>query len=105
LGTIGKNNLLVAPRFGPRVRLRALLIDCDLPTMPVVSYDPCNGCDAPCQQVCPKAAFASRSFCRDTCLEKMNDDETEALLAAEKDDKPMVIAYCRACELACPIGR
>ena len=30
LGVIGRNNLLITPRFGPRVRLRALLVDMDL---------------------------------------------------------------------------
>jgi len=105
LGTIGKNNLLITPRFGPRIRLRSLLIDYDLPASPALDFDPCDGCDMPCHRVCPKTAFASGSFCRDSCLAKMDDDESEAMLSAEAGDKQMVIAYCRECELACPIGR
>ena len=31
LGCIGKNNLLVTPQFGPRQRLRVLLVDAELP--------------------------------------------------------------------------
>ena len=32
LGCIGKNNILVTPEFGPRVRLRALTLDIELPS-------------------------------------------------------------------------
>ncbi len=35
LGALGKNNLLITPDFGPRVRLRAFMIDIDVePTWP-----------------------------------------------------------------------
>lgn len=56
-GCIGKNNLLVTPEFGPRVRVSALLFDEALPPTGPVIYDPCNGCDEPCRQACPRNAF------------------------------------------------
>lgn len=104
LGTLGRNNLVVTPAFGPRVRLRALLIDADLPGNDPLPYHPCVNCDMPCLEACPQAAFASGAFSRDCCLEKMNADETAALIAAEAESQPMVITYCRACEMACPVG-
>ena len=45
LGVVGKNNLLVTPEYGPRVRLRALLLD---------RYVECTG---------PLAGFFGRSAC------------------------------------------
>jgi len=35
LGTIGMNNLLITPEFGPRVRLRALLLDVKGDVVPI----------------------------------------------------------------------
>jgi len=52
LGTIGRNNLLITPEFGPRVRLRALLAGVDLPPTGPAGFDPCEGCPAPCLTDC-----------------------------------------------------
>jgi epoxyqueuosine reductase len=63
LGCIGRNNLLVTREYGPRVRLRALTLDVDvpstgpLPSSGALGFDPCEGCDAPCLQACPQGAF------------------------------------------------
>lgn len=57
LGCIGLNNLLVTPDFGPRVRLRALLVDASLPSTGPIAFDPCQGCDAPCRVACPQGVF------------------------------------------------
>jgi hypothetical protein len=36
LGTIGKNNLVITPEYGPHVRLKAMFLDVDLePTGPI----------------------------------------------------------------------
>ena len=60
LGIIGANNLLITPQFGPRVRLRALFLDCELaaPTGPL-NFSPCDGCNQPCWEACPQQAFVS----------------------------------------------
>jgi epoxyqueuosine reductase len=58
LGCIGRNNLLVTPAHGPRVRLRALTLDVELPPTGPVAFDPCSTCDAPCRAACPQGAFS-----------------------------------------------
>lgn len=123
LGCIGKNNILVTPQFGPRVRLRALTLDVALPATGPTGFDPCRQCDAPCRRACPQGAFArqvydsrhygqdrlpgrSGVFSRPACNIQMQADETGAT-AQQVDgfDTPVrVIRYCRACELACPVG-
>jgi len=42
LGCIGKNNLLLTPEYGSRVRLRAFTIDLVLPSTGPLPFDPCE---------------------------------------------------------------
>lgn len=124
LGCIGKNNLLVTPEYGPRVRLRALTLDAFFPATGPAGFDPCMGCDAPCRQSCPQSAFdaqvyktedggpdrlpgRSGVFSRPLCSIQMEKDIAAAEeKKIEPDDKPVkVIKYCRSCEFACPVGR
>lgn len=108
LGVMGRNNLLITPDFGPRVRLRALLLDAGLPpTGPLVGFDPCTGCEAPCLSACPQEAFGGGSYRRERCQRQMQTDEANPIALRS----PVVgmgtkfkVAYCRLCELACPVG-
>ena len=62
LGSIGRNNLLLTPEFGPRMRLRALLIEAELAPTGPVPFDPCAGCAEYCRRVCPRDAFTLPQF-------------------------------------------
>jgi epoxyqueuosine reductase len=110
LGVIGKNNLLVTPEYGTRVRLRGMFIEAELePTGPLVGFDPCTGCDMPCHRACPRDAFRSGSFERAYCKEE-NDDRyaNEELIEGSImgiEEASMVMKPCRYCELACPIAQ
>ena len=124
LGTIGKNNLLVTPEYGPRIRVLALLLDAELkPTGPVI-YDPCDGCDEPCRKACPTNAFGQAVhspvdmgmvtlpgrdgfYDRDTCrLEtEKNVAEKEAIELDGYKEKVVAIKFCRRCEISCPVGK
>ena len=103
LGVIGKNNLLITPEFGPRVRLKAMAIETELPpTEGRANFDPCSSCAAPCWAACPQAAFASGRYDRSRCEIQMKIDESTPLKPADPDGYN--ISYCRLCEMACPIG-
>jgi epoxyqueuosine reductase len=108
LGTIGANNLLLTPEFGPRVRLRALSLDVELtPTRPI-DFSPCDTCDRPCWRVCPQQAFVSGSYSKSMCNKQMKVDEANRVSiknAESGDGSGAYIKYCRACELACPVAR
>lgn len=108
LGAIGKNNLMITPQFGPRVRLCALLLDVELgPTGPI-DFTPCEACDMPCRDVCPQMAFASGSYVKALCNEQMKKDEANKVIFKEVDNDhspTMLVKYCRACELSCPVAR
>lgn len=108
LGVIGKNNLLVSPRFGPRLRLRALFLDLpvDMP-LPEAGFDPCGSCDAPCLSHCPQEAFRDGRYTVERCRRQMRIDQrrrepatNENLGVAGKYLKQV----CRVCELSCPLA-
>jgi epoxyqueuosine reductase len=108
IGIIGANNLLVTPAFGPRVRLRALLLEVELPPTGAIDFSPCDACDKPCLQACPKQAFASGVYSKHQCQLQMDEDERNRVLVANvggRDLRLSYVKYCRACELACPVGQ
>jgi len=108
LGTIGKNNLVVTPEFGPRVRFRALLLDADIVPTGAIDFAPCSSCDMRCGQACPQKAFKNGSYSRAACNKQMKKDETYKTIfekIAVCVNRRKKIKYCRACELACPVGR
>jgi epoxyqueuosine reductase len=132
LGCIGKNNMLVTPELGPKVRLRALLLEKELTPTGPKDFDPCDGCKEFCRKACPQnayeeiilssdetgmAALPGREGCfsRTKCLTQMEKDcedsgiDDNQMLAPTIDVKDIgnvkhYIKYCRRCELACPVG-
>lgn len=104
LGIIGANNLLVTPELGPRVRLRALFLDIEVTSTEKREFSPCNACDMPCRQACPQNVFFSGSYNKNLCEKQMKMDEANRVIM-ESSSQKLWIKYCRACELACPIGK
>lgn len=101
LGVMGRNNLVVTPAFGPRIRLRVVLTTARLtPTEPLDDFTPCEGCAAFCRHACPQGAFRSGSYDQRCCLCQMWRDESGA-----RSNESGGITYCRLCELACPVGK
>lgn len=120
-GCIGKNNMLLNPSYGPRIRLRALFIDADIyPTGPI-SFDPCADCKVLCRSVCPENAMAKKApifksidfsdrlpgrdgfYNREICNIRMEKDVSESTDRSAGKKSP--IKYCRKCEFICPVGK
>jgi len=109
LGVIGRNNLLVTPEFGTRVRLRGMFLEAELEPTGPVDFDPCKGCDMPCHRACPRDAFRSGVYERALC--KLENDKREAngeiidgsIMGI--DEASRVVKPCRFCELACPVAQ
>jgi epoxyqueuosine reductase len=132
LGCIGRNNLLVTRELGPRVRLRAMLLEDELTPTGPIAFDPCEDCDEYCRKACPQNAldeivFSSGeqrtgslpgrdgSFSRTRCLIQMDKDNEDSEIdyskmvqfAWDTEEIPQAercARYCRQCELACPVG-
>jgi epoxyqueuosine reductase len=110
LGVMGKNNLLVTPQLGPRVRLRALLMEAEVEGAfrPLDGFSPCEECLEYCRRACPQSAFASGRYDRPSCERQMHRDEAHPQTGetAERYGLPdRFVVYCRRCERACPVGR
>jgi epoxyqueuosine reductase len=109
LGVVGKNNLLITPQYGPRVRLRAIQLNLPIHCERALDgFAPCDTCDGPCLQACPQNAFQEGSYKRKRCQRQMRKDETHPIIR----QSPVVgmppefrIVYCRQCEFFCPVGQ
>jgi len=108
IGIIGRNNLLLHPEWGPRIRLRAMLMEGDFqPTEALSGFDPCETCELFCQKACPMKAFPEGEYHRSKCAKQMNADVHNKVPEGEigeNGNRNSVIKYCRMCELSCPVG-
>ena len=120
LGCIGRNNLLITPGFGPRIRLRALLLEAGLRSTGPIGFAPCTGCDIHCRNVCPEKSMSEKrsvpdgievselpardgAYDRELCGHQMDED------IRQSENKGGVntgvpVKYCRKCEFICPVG-
>ncbi len=124
LGCIGKNNMLISRRFGPRIRLRVMLMDVDLPSTGQSDFDPCKDCKEYCKKVCPRNVFDKKIYSeknfkhnkmpgrdgdydRIACNIQMENNIADIKSAEDKKENRSAyeIKYCRQCELICPAGR
>lgn len=103
LGAIGKNNLVITPQYGPRIRFRALLLNQEAKATDSPAFNPCEGCAEPCRKACPVSAFQhtvysprtlgqsilpgiNGSYDRLTCNRKMGTDIEDAARLITADD-------------------
>ena len=102
LGCIGRNNMLITPELGPRVRLRGMLLEEDLTPTGPIGYDPCASCEEFCRKACPQNAFdrivlspaeagmdtlpgRDGRFSRARCTIQMDKDVEDSDLAVAKE--------------------
>ena len=60
LGTLGRNNLVLTPQFGPRNRFVSILTRAKLIADPLLKTDLCTKCDL-CHKMCPAQAWDCKS--------------------------------------------
>jgi len=108
IGIIGRNNLLLHPEWGPRIRLRSILIEGDFQTTKALEgFSPCETCEGFCQKDCPMQAFPQGKYSRSICVKQINanvENKVPDGEIGENGKRNLVIKYCRACELSCPVG-
>jgi epoxyqueuosine reductase len=103
IGIIGKNNLILTPEFGARVRLRGMFLDIDIEPAKQLEFAPCDDCNKPCFLACPQKAFRSGVYERKYCQVQMRLDEDNVKPLPDEPETDHV-RYCRACELSCPVA-
>ena len=109
LGVIGKNNLLVTPEYGTRVRLRGIFMEAELAPTGPLDFDPCSGCDRPCHRACPRNVFRSGTFERALCMKENDKRDADAEMLDGSimgiEEASEVSKPCRFCEFACPVAQ
>jgi len=98
LGCIGKNNLVITPGYGPRIRFRALLLDQEAEATGPFEFNPCEGCTQPCRKSCPIKAFQNTVYLADALgqskLPGINGtyDRVSCNMKMEKDIEETIMA-------------
>jgi len=94
IGRMGRNNLVIVPGYGAKIRFRAIWVDLDSPDRDLsIGEESCAGCEGACIHACSMDAFRTGKYGRERCMARMNADRASGRGR---------IDHCRACELACP---
>ncbi len=104
IGWIGKNDVLITHRYGPRVAIGAVLTDIILPYDDPIWQSQCpESCEA-CMKACPDHAIYGKQWNIDALRENMidykrcNQQRSKAITAIGRKNS------CGLCMIACPIG-
>lgn len=107
LGWIGKTDLFISERFGPRLRLATVLTDSPLAASAVpVTESKCGNCTV-CVDACPAGAANGRSW----DVHTSRDDFYNAFLCREtcravtKKRVGVDASLCGICVSVCPVGK
>jgi epoxyqueuosine reductase QueG len=96
LGIIGKNNLLITNKFGPRIRLRALYTNAPLePDAMLEGLNYCSDCRL-CIDACPANALKDCKYDIEACLSYCQNNL--------KETSKYSVLWCMECTKVCPIG-
>jgi len=104
LGWIGKNGVLITKKYGPRVRLSAILINSDLSKGSPIAKSKCpTDCNI-CINACPYKALTGYQWNIDTKREELIDyklcNQKRSLYIKTHQRKHS----CGLCIVSCPIG-
>jgi len=107
LGWIGKTDLFISKKWGPRLRLASVLVDYPLkPSNPPIDESRCGKCSL-CVEACPAQAATGRlwniNVDRDQFYSALKCKETASRLTLERIGKDARI--CGICVSVCPVGQ
>jgi len=107
LGWIGKTDLFISIKFGPRLRLASVLVDYPLkPLNQPIDKSRCGKCNL-CVEACPAKAASGKLWNihidRDEFYDAAKCKETANRLTLEKIGRDMRL--CGICVSVCPVGQ
>jgi epoxyqueuosine reductase len=125
LGSYGKNSLIINPKYGPWIRLQAIITDAELVPDDPFEKDLCGNCEA-CVKACPVRALSPYKIDPAKCLINPHDHEWIGLIKGDlkfseiregssdldrifEEHTPKLTEnsrlMCMTCQKACPYGR
>lgn len=106
IGAAGRNQMLITPEAGPRIRLVVIMTDAVFEFDKPFTGELCKDCDI-CIKACPSGALTEAGFERSKCLGEF--DPTPELAARQrKTNKSLserIRIQCLKCMVACPVGK
>lgn len=103
LGWIGKNDVLITEKYGPRVRLSVILIDYPFKTGPKITESRCASCNI-CVAVCPHKALKGKNW----NIKALRNDIIDYHLCNRKRSAFIKTHgrknACGLCMVVCPFG-
>lgn len=103
LGWIGKNGLLVTPKYGPRIRLGTLLTEMELPYGQPMTESRCGECRL-CVTSCPAAALHGVNWEAGMSREKIVDAHACSVFMHDSYRHIGRGSVCGICMRVCPHG-
>jgi epoxyqueuosine reductase len=121
LGPIGKNSLIINPKYGPWIRLQSILTDAPLVPDQAYTQDLCKDCTR-CLSACPTGALSPYVVDPEKCLIGISEKDLaklieEGLSFTDFRDVPdrlfreymprftkNSVLMCTECQKACPFG-
>ena len=103
LGWIGKSTLLITPKFGPRIRLGALLTDMPLTINTPVDQSKCGDCRV-CSDACPVGAIKGNLWSQTTPRKVLIEVSRCYNYLWSKKSTLGRRMECAICLKVCPIG-
>ncbi len=104
LGWMGKNDVVITSRYGPRVRLSAVLIDAPFAYGKALLHSQCPKQCARCVDACPHNALHGVQWSPDACRSDLIDyqlcNQKRSLFLKTHGRK----SACGLCLVACPFG-
>lgn len=97
LGNFGVNNMLLTPRYGPRVRFSSVFTAAELPADPIMTEEVCIRCMR-CVKACPVAALSEGDY--PEALTDKSACTVQHLELAKRGISP-----CGICIKVCPAGQ
>lgn len=102
LGTFGKNNLIISPRFGTFMYIATILTDLEFEEYSVaLDIDQCGGCNL-CILACPTKALDD-GFNRPRCISYLTQYKSQDYQLYDKIKK--IFVGCDYCQDICPHNR
>jgi len=98
IGVFGKNDLLLAPQFGSRIRLVSVITDATLDPDEPVGLDLCGDCDA-CLRACPANALQGGRVVDKKACDAQHVEVGKLLQLSDWEQ------ICGVCIRVCPVGQ
>jgi len=101
IGWIGKNSLLISPKWGSYIFLAEIVCNLDLISTPSID-DKCGDCNL-CVEACPNRAIrGNRSVAATRCTSYLTIEKKGAFTKEEAKGIHHRLFGCDCCQLACP---